>query len=435
MNINSKRLSIYLVLMLVGTAIATALRSVACVVYMDYELGYFENKTLISIAEPIIWGTVIVMFTYLFAGSRVNLKASFSTSATYIPSGILGVATFYLGVRVLTYAMKLTRYPLLSKESLTTPAVLIALLIAIASVVSVAHYFYTSFVTESKSNLRAYFSIGTIVFLALYSILTYMDTTVATNAPTKLVNQMAYIFCAIFFLYESRISLGREKWRAYCAFGLISAALAGYASIPALITYYAKGVVLGASASGGSLVSVEEYMVTFALFIFILARLVITVSLTESKENKLVSAMAEYAEKREKEVEESFERHQEDFAAKQLSLFELYEQESEPVEEKEEEIVREEAPTEEEPKEITLSDDVIYESIFGTMPSKDEEDTKTDKDIGEIQEKKPKNSEEIAHAPAETDNKSSFSEPEVLPDDILAEIDEAIKRIENENKE
>ena len=435
MNTNSKRLSIYIVLMLVGTAITTALRSVACVLHMDYELGYYVDKSLISVANPLIWGTVILLFTYIFVSSKAKLRASFSTAATYIPTGILGVATFYLGVRVLTYAMNTSRYPLLSKQSLTTPSIFIALFIAVLSLVSITHYFYTAFVTESKSGIRAYFSLGTIAFLALYAILVYMDSSVATNAPTKMVNQMAYLFAAIFFLYEARISLGREMWRPYCAFGLMAAALTAYSSIPALITYYANGVVLGASAYGNSLASVEEYMVTFALFIFILARLIITVSLTVSEENKLVTAMVSYAEKREKETEESFERHQEIFAAKQLTIFELYDQE-------EEETVKEEAAKEEteevieeEEKEITLSDEVIYESIFGMLPTKNEEGENSVEEEEEKPDTEPKIIRETTHAPVETEEKAKFSEPIILPDEVLSEIEEAIKRIENENKE
>ena len=435
MNINSKRLGIYVVIMLVGTAIATALRSVACVLHMDYELGYFTDKSLSSAADIIIWGTALACFTYIFIGSKAKLRASFSTAATYIPTGILGVAILYLGMKVLSHTASITRYPLFSKETLSTPQTLIGLLVAIFSVVSVAHFFYTGFITESKSDLRALFSIGTIAFLALYSILIYLDSSLATNAPIKTVNQMAYLFSAIFFLYEARISLGREMWRAYAAFGLMASAMTAYSAIPSIITYYVNGELLGTSQTGKSLASLEEYMATLALFIFILARLLIMLSLTEGKKNRLVSVMADFAKNREKETEESLARHQQDFASKQMTFFELDGAEVEEPEEEIEvcEIIEQQ---EEQPKEITLSDDVIYESIFGIMPEKDGEESETEEEF--LVESTPKIVKETSHTPTQEEEKEENKEkkdPEVLADETLARIDEEIRRIENENKE
>ena len=90
MNTNSKRLGIYLTIMLCLTAAATALRTVACVTTLDYSSGFFNDKSLITAADIIITITALGMLSYLFIASRIKLHASFLTGATYVPTGVLG---------------------------------------------------------------------------------------------------------------------------------------------------------------------------------------------------------------------------------------------------------------------------------------------------------------------------------------------------------
>ena len=103
MNTNSKRLGIYLAIMILATAIATTLRTVACLNQLDYASGFFLEKSLIGAADAIIAITVIGMFSYLFVAARIHLRASFSTGATYVPTGILAVASAFLGAKTFSY--------------------------------------------------------------------------------------------------------------------------------------------------------------------------------------------------------------------------------------------------------------------------------------------------------------------------------------------
>lgn len=392
MNTNSKRLGIYLFAMLLATSVATTLRTVASISHLDYSSGFFTDKSLITIANVLICLTVVSMFSYIFTTSRVELRPSFSTGATYVPTGILGTATLLLGARVIRYAAEVSKYPLLSEQSLKTPSVLIGLLAAILAILSVAHHFLNAYITEGKADLRAVFSIATVSFLALYAMLIYLDGSLSLNDPSKILRQTSFLLLALFFLYETRISLGREMWRLYCSFGLGAASLAAYSSIPAIITYYVNGEIIS-SQSHASLASVEEYIFLVAAFVFVTARLFLTVRLREEKENELVKAIAEYAAMREARTAESEERFREIFASKQLSIFDLYGGDDQPEEQIEDE--EPEAKVEEtvEKKEITISDDAIYESIFGTMPPKPEEETE---DAEEAEEADKRDPEQIA---------------------------------------
>ena len=384
MNTNSKRLSIYTVLMLICTAIAVTLRTIACLISLDGGTGYFESDSLISVSDPIIWGVVILSFTYLLVAAKTELQPSFSTSATYVPTGILGASTVFLGARILSNAINSSRYPILSAETLTNPSILLSLVAFALSIASIGYFFFNVYITESKTEIRAAFAVVIIAFFAIYAMLIYFDTSLPLNNNGKIINQMAYLFGAMFFLYEARISLGREMWRAYSAFALATAAITAYSSIPALIVYYVKGYVLFGTQRD-AFTSLEGYMVTLALCIYATAKLVSTISLKEDSRNSYADAITAFADAREAEVEDSFQRFHEDFASKQLSIFELYgggdvEAPEEEIDDTPEEII------EEEEKVVMISDDAIYESIFGKMPEREVEHTPEKEEIPEIPE-------------------------------------------------
>lgn len=372
MNTNTKLLRTYLAIMIFLTAAATSLRSVACIINLDYASGFFADKALITAANTIITVTVLGMFSYLFTAPRINLRPSFATSATYVPAGVIGVATAFLGSKIISYVTEVNNSPMLFSDNPTakTPLLFIGTLAAILAFLSIAHHFFNAFITESKAEIRAYFAIASIMFLALYAMVIYLDPTLSVGESSKILRLTAFLVAALFFLYEARISLGREMWRIYTAFGLAAAALCAYASVPAIITYYVKDALIS-SANSKSLVSIEEYLLLLALFIFIVARLWVTSSLQEDKENELIKVLSDYAKDREEKVEESYERYQEIFASKQLSIFDLYGGEVE-IEDEDNDQELSEAPTEDKKKEPTISDDAIYEAIFGRMPEREE---------------------------------------------------------------
>ena len=415
MNTNSKHLGIYLVLTMLLTVVATTLRTVACVMHLNYENGFFTDKSLITAANIIISATAIITFGYVFSTSRINLRASFSTGSTYVTTGVLGVATAFLGVRILSYTVTTSRYPLLSVAVLTfkSPATLIGILAAILAFLSIAHHFLNAFIVESKTETRAYFAIATVMFLALYSMMIYLDSTLAIGDSSKLLRLTAFLVSALFFLYEARISLGREMWRIYTSFGLCAAALCAYASIPAIITYYVKDVLISTyneAYSNISLASIEEYLLLFAMFIFIIARLCVTFMLQEEKENKYIKVLAEYATRRDSDVKESLSRYQKIFAAKQLSIFDLYGGGEIPADTEDEEDAPEIAPSEEEKKEPMISDEAIYESIFGKMP--DEEEAAEEEVTEPLDERAP----------------------EQIAEELLSSVDDAIRKYSSDKE-
>ena len=416
MNTNSKRLGIYLAIMMVLTAAATTLRSIACVIHLDYASGFFTDKSLLTVANVIITATVVGMFSYLFVAERINLLASFSTGATYVTTGVLGVATAFLGTSIISFVSIASRYSSRQDSIMSADKFLpiVGVICAVLAFASIAHHFFNAFITESRAEIRAYFALASISFLGLYAMLIYLDPTLAIGESTKILRLTAFLLSALFFLYEARISIGREMWRVYTAFGLAAASLTAYASIPAIIAYFVNGELVS-YASGRSLVSLEEYMLLLALCIFITARLFITAGLREDVENKFIKTFKAYAGEREREIAESSARYNEIFASKQLSIFDLYGGEIY-TDEEECETVEAAPVSEPESTEPTISDDAIYESIFGEMPQKEEipEETPVEEPEEEIPDDR---------------------DPEQIADEVLLSLEEAMKNAKKREDE
>ena len=343
MNRNSRRIGIYVTLSLILTVAAVALRCAACIKHLNI-YGYFDDTTFITVAAALIWGGAVISLSYGVVGLRISLRPSFSSPATFVPTGIVGAALFFFALRMLKSAREL--YLTGGRVIATVTAVLCAIL----ALLSIVHFFLNSYLTESRAELRAYFATATVLVLASYATYLYFAGGQAINAPNRITDQMAYLFSALFFLYETRISLGREKWRAYTVFGLIAASMCAYSSIPALVLYFAKDTCISAS--------LEESILTLSLFIFILMRLILTVSLPEAEKNKRITALESFAEERAREVTDTERRYEEAYAV-QLTIEDLIPSEEMPETAPEEEVYGEEFvfPTDEEPTTVFMAEE------------------------------------------------------------------------------
>ncbi len=299
MNFKIKRLKLYLLFLLLSIVTTVILRTLACVNELEYTYGYFNKKSLISTANIIVVICSVLLFCYVIFGDKRKLKASFSTPLTYVTTAAVGAGLFFLSIALVRYADSGSFYPLLSKETLSEPRLLLALLSSVLALFSCAHFFLNSFISNRISEKRAYFSLVTVSFLAFYAAMLYFMTETPINSVNKLTDQMAFLFSAIFFLYETRISLGTDKWRAYIVFGAIASLLCAYSSTPALLTYLIKGEIISAS--------IEENAFVFCLFLFISARLILTAALPEACDACEVTIMDKLAKAREKSSCESKE--------------------------------------------------------------------------------------------------------------------------------
>ena len=249
--------------------------------------GYFDKKTLIGISDIILIVSAVFLLSYIYTARRdMKLIPDFTSPATYIPTGIVSVAIIFLIFSLFGRS--------LSADSAQGYLFIIILLTAFFAILSLIHFALTALVESHSSTGRANFGICTVLFLALYSIYLYFSVELPINAPNKAVDQMAYLLAAVFFLYETRLSFGRERWRHYIAFGFVASAVSAYSAIPSVILYFANGTITSNS--------VYELALTLSLFVFITSRLFLTGNLIENKESATAVALIKAFEARDEAI-------------------------------------------------------------------------------------------------------------------------------------
>ncbi len=297
----------YLPIFLIASLSAVVLRTVACFISFDYETGYFKDSILIGIADGIVIFASVFFLTYIFSSRKdINLIPTFTSPQTYVPVGLISTALLFMSVHLGTEGVRVYKemggFSDLTLDARSLPVILSRLLalmpflLALLAILSLVNLLFTALDERHISEQRGGFGLFTVAFFALYVVYLYFDNTTPINAPTKIVSQMAMLFASVFFLYETRISLGREKWRQYVAFGFIASMLSAYSSIPSLLVYLAKTDVAGGSVLIAK--SVYEIALTLALFIFITARILLLGELIEDKESTLVTNIVAEADKR-----------------------------------------------------------------------------------------------------------------------------------------
>lgn len=293
MNRFSRRLGVYLPALILFSIVSVVLRSIACFLHLDYSTGYFNPKILITIADVLATAGAVFLFSYIVTAKRTSLVPSFSSPATYIPSGMICAALLFLSADSFS-SLKRGDFSLTIRSILKSPSKILLLLSAVLALICIVNFFLTVLLSKKESEARAAFGIVVTIFLCIYAAYLYFDSKLPLNAPCKIVDEMAFLFSALFFCYETRLSLGREKWRSYVCFGLIASLLTAYSSIPTLILYFFGGVMISDSLTGAVL--------ALTLCIYVTARTVLVGFLMKDEKSETVAALMAYHKMREDDL-------------------------------------------------------------------------------------------------------------------------------------
>ena len=296
----AKVFGIYLPVVAILLTIVTVLRTVALFLDFDFNTGYFIEKTISNVSNYVTIASAVFFLTYIFTARRdIRLIPDFTSPATYVPTGIVAVALVFMIKELIFRAIETKRfidilkYFSTSSAQLSSQRLFLALIVLtlIFSVLSMVHFLLTALIEKNSSEKRASYGLLTVLFLSFYGLYVYFSTDLPINAPNKALDQMTCLLAAVFFLYETRLSLGREKWRPYIAFGFVSSFVGIYASLPAIIVYFANGEIISSS--------IYESSLTLALSAFILSRILLTGELIEDKPSATVASLLQFADARE----------------------------------------------------------------------------------------------------------------------------------------
>lgn len=276
MDTKQKKLNAYLFLFTLLAAVTVSMRTIASFISLN-GYGYYEGDLCTSANITVALGCLI-LFTYALVHRKDEGKvASFGGPLTYAPGAPLAICLVLLGA---SFFRRATSGAL---EKLLLPA------LGILGIASALYFLFAVLYEIKLCDLRAVFGMVCALFLILYAGFLYFDTALPINATAKLTDQTAFVLAALFFLYETRISLGQERWPLYTAFGFVSSLLCAYSSIPSLILYFFEGKIISNS--------IEESFTVFFLFLYIFSRTVLSLLLRSEKATPFMAALHEDAKR------------------------------------------------------------------------------------------------------------------------------------------
>ncbi len=295
---STKKILLYLAVFLPITIITVTLRSLALLLDLDAAGVYFESNVLIAVAAAISVAFAVFALTFAFDKKcEVSPAASFVNPQTYIPSGLAAVSLVFIAKDLFVNLASVLEKS--NAKSSNTPILKFTLVAAaILSLVCIISFFLNVFFEKRHSRIRAAFSMSCVAFLAIYSIYLFFSENLPLNAPNKAVDQIAFISLSIFFLYETRVSLGRPIWKLYVSFGLIAANIAFFSSIPSLMYYFVNNAADSAILSAG----ISENVLVLVLGIYIVCRLWLVAFLAPDETCKTALAIEKMAQARIEEI-------------------------------------------------------------------------------------------------------------------------------------
>ncbi len=263
--------------------VAIVLRTVACLFELNYKTGLFADSTLSKVSGYTAAAVAILLLLLLAVKIEVTeRRASFHGPLTYLPSGVLATALIISAVDLIKYVAdalgNFFAHAMLSRFDCLT-----ALVVAVFALCGAGYCVVSALIPTVRSSLRANLGMLAALGFAVYTVHLFFRTDTPLNNPAKVADEIAFLSAALFMLSETRISLGRARWKVYFIFGAVSSVLCGYASLPALITYIARGEVISAS--------IQQSLLLFAFTLFSVLRLINAVMLDRDRPSPFVTAI------------------------------------------------------------------------------------------------------------------------------------------------
>ena len=279
---------------------ATVLRTIACFTDMNYGSGFFGTATLVHISDAIMVILVFSLIASLFLKvEKKHSEHSFAGPLVYLPTGVFAMSLLFLAMDIIVYvAEKASRFA--STSIFSERSFIVAIAAAIFALLTIVYLALVAFISAPRSLIRANFGMLAALFFALYTAFVYFRAGAPINQPQRILTEMTMLAAALFFLEETRISLGRERWRGYFILGAITALLSLYTALPVLLVYVFRAKVLSSS--------VAELIFLIALLAFSISRLLHTLNLSDGSPSPLAAAIDAHdsPDTAEEDVEDNF---------------------------------------------------------------------------------------------------------------------------------
>ena len=276
----------YPFLVILLCTVACTLRTVATFLGVN-AFGYFENGTLFRVSAWIVACCVFILLTLPLAyRKRTDALVEQTTPHTFLPSLMLGMLfLFFVGEGI---------FSLLDGPFLPTTEKLAYLLALVLSLLSCIYFFSLALLESTTNDHKANLGMACVLFFGIYAAYLYLDITIPRNAHLEVSEEMMLIALSLYFLYEVRISLGKQKQSLYVMFAMIAGTLCAFNTVPTLIYFIANGKLLASSLT--------VFLLSLGALVFIILRLAIFEKSPTDAPIALVERLVKFAKAREVEV-------------------------------------------------------------------------------------------------------------------------------------
>lgn len=228
-NINILKSSLFVLLTLILTAVAIALRTLDLVFFFDYDIGYYRSDAVL----PLITNIFFVVSVLFFAVSTVfltrvpdSLSGREKNPLTVVASSLSILIFLALGINFLRLYMLLPTY-----------------IIAVYAIISfVSAIYFISNIFNFGGQYRALFTIPVIMNFVFILAISYFDVTVQMNSPEKLLLHITCLSAMFFFILEARCIFENIRKKLYLFWLCTSLFFSGVYSVPSLICFVTDGV-------------------------------------------------------------------------------------------------------------------------------------------------------------------------------------------------
>ena len=247
--------TVLMTLTVILTIALAAVRTWMLAQFYNTDTGYFNcdniYTTIFYLCEALC--LVIALAALLALGKKIRIAQPAPSSASLFAGLFCG---FLMLASVVLYFLETSLSQVFESYLL-----IIAIILALVSAV----YFVFGTTAQKIGYTVKTILCFSVVFWAMVNLFVlYFDISLTINNPSKIAEQLALVSVMLYFLYECRFFIEKQRPAIYLAVGFISCVLLGVSVVPNIISAF----LLGIDVTTGFYTQIAE----LGIFVYILFR-------------------------------------------------------------------------------------------------------------------------------------------------------------------
>ncbi len=243
------------------------------------ETGYFAYQDIWApVLHYLLFASALVFLVGgIYLRGRMELQPPVRGILFYATNALLGAALA---------AFALFYFPVFFDEGLTSTTDQFFLICTLCfALLGVFFCLNNTLSPDSEKDKRLLLGLSLPLMCIAQILYFYFETSTQINNPNKLLDQFAFGFTALFFLYELRALFDKPRYAAECTFGFIAMVFTATASIPSFVYSFWHGDFLYDNAAHDVLM--------LAIFLYTVIRMIRVLTAESVADSTLLKLLEE----------------------------------------------------------------------------------------------------------------------------------------------